>query len=233
MENRFGIKDLILFVLISLLIAVVFLGIKQYDREWKTIQEMNKRLESQTSDLKGIHDLLNRKGPINISSGGGDDLQNPDVDYRVRRIHASPDFAEGGKVVDIFQAVPAKLTALVNTDQGSQYIQGYVLDQLLDRDPVTLEFIPRLATKWEISADGLTIDFKLRRGVTFSDGTPLTPDDVVFTVNLTRNEKVECPALARLISTSSTRWNGRETTACVSHGRSRTTKRWRCRAKPW
>lgn len=40
--------------------------------------------------------------------------------------------------------------------------------------------LPDLATKWTISEDGLTYDFTLREGVTFSDGTPLTSEDVVF-----------------------------------------------------
>lgn len=38
-----------------------------------------------------------------------------------------------------------------------------------------------LASSWETSADGLTHTFRLRPGVSFSDGTPLTADDVVAT----------------------------------------------------
>ncbi|MDP9172974.1 MAG: ABC transporter substrate-binding protein [Planctomycetota bacterium] len=37
------------------------------------------------------------------------------------------------------------------------------------------------------------IDFKLRRGVTFSDGVPFTADDVVFTYDWIQNPKVDCP----------------------------------------
>src|SRR5207248_105396 len=73
------------------------------------------------------------------------------------------------------------------------YVQARVLDTLCDRDPDTLKFVGKLATAWRISDDQLTIDFKLRRGVTFSDGEPLTADDVVFTIDWTRNEKVEAP----------------------------------------
>jgi peptide/nickel transport system substrate-binding protein len=72
-------------------------------------------------------------------------------------------------------------------------VQAYVLDTLVDRDPVTLKWIPRLAQSWKISDDELTIEFTLRRGVTFSDGEPLTAADVVFTVNLIQNEQVEDP----------------------------------------
>jgi len=39
---------------------------------------------------------------------------------------------------------------------------------------------PVLASKFKASSDGMTYDFTLRDGVTFSDGTPMTADDVVF-----------------------------------------------------
>lgn len=39
---------------------------------------------------------------------------------------------------------------------------------------------PRLATEWSVSEDGLTYTFTLREGVTFSNGDPLTAEDVVF-----------------------------------------------------
>ncbi len=39
---------------------------------------------------------------------------------------------------------------------------------------------PRLATSWEGSADGLSVTFKLREGVTWHDGKPFTSADVAF-----------------------------------------------------
>jgi peptide/nickel transport system substrate-binding protein len=53
-------------------------------------------------------------------------------------------------------------------------VQGYVLESLLTRDPDTLEWQGLIARDWEISEDGLTITFRMRSDVTFSDGTPLT-----------------------------------------------------------
>ena len=51
---------------------------------------------------------------------------------------------------------------------------------------------PLLAeSHWEISPDGLTMTFNLRRGVTFSDGTPMTADDVVFTFDWIMNPAVD------------------------------------------
>ena len=42
-------------------------------------------------------------------------------------------------------------------------------------------FVPQLAESWDISEDGLTYTFHIREGVSFHDGTPLTPEDVAFT----------------------------------------------------
>jgi peptide/nickel transport system substrate-binding protein len=41
---------------------------------------------------------------------------------------------------------------------------------------------PGLATEWSLSDDGLTVELTLRDGIKFSDGTPITADDVVFSL---------------------------------------------------
>lgn len=48
---------------------------------------------------------------------------------------------------------------------------------------------PELATAWSISPDGLSADFTLRDGVKFSDGSPLTADDVVFSLTRAIDQK--------------------------------------------
>ncbi|MCL4251445.1 MAG: ABC transporter substrate-binding protein [Anaerolineae bacterium] len=45
------------------------------------------------------------------------------------------------------------------------------------------EILPMLATDWTISEDGLTYTFNLRGDAVFSDGSPVTADDVAFSVN--------------------------------------------------
>jgi peptide/nickel transport system substrate-binding protein len=48
--------------------------------------------------------------------------------------------------------------------------------------------VPGLAESWEISGDGLTYVFDLAEGVTFHDGTDMTAEDVVFSLNRARAE---------------------------------------------
>ena len=59
--------------------------------------------------------------------------------------------------------------------------QGW--DALVYRNPDTFKLEPLLATEWKLP-DPTTIEFTLRPGVKFHDGSPFTADDVVYTINL-------------------------------------------------
>ena len=48
---------------------------------------------------------------------------------------------------------------------------------------VNKTIVPELAKAWTYSSDGMTLTFKLQPGVKYSDGTPVTADDVVFCLN--------------------------------------------------
>jgi ABC-type transport system substrate-binding protein len=56
-----------------------------------------------------------------------------------------------------------------------------IFDGLVDIDG-SLRIVPSLARTWTVSPDGLSYTFRLREGVRFHDGSPLTADDVVFTI---------------------------------------------------
>lgn len=61
----------------------------------------------------------------------------------------------------------------VSFDGQSPLLWRAVYENLLQYDGGTLDIIPCLAESYEVSADGLTYTFKIRPGVTFSDGEPL------------------------------------------------------------
>ena len=69
-----------------------------------------------------------------------------------------------------------------STVQDSQ-IGGLVFEALLTNDPTGAP-IPVLAEKWDISADGLTYTFTLKKGIKFSNGDELKASDVVFTYKI-------------------------------------------------
>ena len=200
MENRFGVKDFALFALLAVVIVLVSVCMVQYDRQWEVLGQANAKLQEQTRDLAAIRKMLDRGVPTarpttatatTLPAEPGDDLTAGFE--RILNAHAAPDYAPGDAVVATFQATPAKLTPLISLEASASEVQGYVLDSLLNRDPTTLKWTPGLARSYRVSDDQLTIDFDLRRGVTFSDGEPMTADDVVFTMDFERNPDVEDP----------------------------------------
>ncbi|WP_238578751.1 TIGR04028 family ABC transporter substrate-binding protein [Inquilinus limosus] len=65
---------------------------------------------------------------------------------------------------------------------GGFYPNGGILNQITDKltwqDPKTLEIKPWIAESWAVNADATEYTFRLRKGVTFSDGTPLDAEAV-------------------------------------------------------
>lgn len=55
-----------------------------------------------------------------------------------------------------------------------------IYDQLVRVAPDGISLVPGLAESWEMSDDGLTYTFHLRPNVLFSDGTPMTSADVLY-----------------------------------------------------
>lgn len=68
-------------------------------------------------------------------------------------------------------------------NQSSPNVFGYIYEGLVAENGETGKLEPALAESWEISDDNLKIVFTLRPELKWSDGEPLTVDDVVFTYN--------------------------------------------------
>ena len=67
--------------------------------------------------------------------------------------------------------------------QESPNVFDYIYEGLITSNGITGDLEPALAESWEISEDKKRIVFTLREGLKWSDGEPLTVDDVIFTFN--------------------------------------------------
>ena len=106
----------------------------------------------------------------------GHPLPNPRVDN-----------CEPGKPGGVFTIVtpgaPQRFNPMLAADAASDEVVRLLFSSLVTMDETTQTPGPGLAESWSVSPDGKTWTFKLRAGLHWSDGEPLTVDDVVFTWN--------------------------------------------------
>lgn len=91
---------------------------------------------------------------------------------------------KGGRLVVAYRNEPTSHNKIVGTNVGDELLYRLTQAPLVRVNRETAAIEPRLAESWTSSDDGLTWTFTLRNGVKFSDGTPLTSADVVFTFRL-------------------------------------------------
>jgi peptide/nickel transport system substrate-binding protein len=82
----------------------------------------------------------------------------------------------------------SNLIPILSSDSTSHQIAGLVYNGLVKYDK-DLKIVGDLAESWEISPDGLTIVFHLRKGVKWHDGHPFTARDVLYTYKVTIDPK--------------------------------------------
>lgn len=78
---------------------------------------------------------------------------------------------------------PKTFNPWVSKDATSSEMAGLMFDSLLSTDAYTGDVIPLMAKSYSVSPDNTEYIVKLRKGLIWSDGTPITADDVVFTWN--------------------------------------------------
>ena len=100
--------------------------------------------------------------------------------------------AAGKEMVIGFLGDATSLNPLVATDGQSYIAEWPMFDSLLELDQ-NLNVRPLLAESWEVSRDGLTYTFKLKKGVRWHDGKPFTARDVAFTFYAVLDPKVTTP----------------------------------------
>lgn len=94
---------------------------------------------------------------------------------------ANPD--QPPQLVDVILSDPKTFNFVIASDQTSSLVGAMMLEGLTKQHPITSEIEPALAESWDISDDNLEIVYTLRPNLKWSDGQPLTAEDVVFTYN--------------------------------------------------
>src|SRR5258705_4758371 len=87
----------------------------------------------------------------------------------------------GGRLVIPILGDPKTFNPITANETSSTEIIRFLFASLVNMDLISSEPRPWLAESWQVAEDKKTWTFKLRKGVRWTDGKPLTADDVKFT----------------------------------------------------
>ena len=97
----------------------------------------------------------------------------------------------GGRLVIATFGDPKTFNPITANESSSEDIIRFLFASLVNYDWLKQEVEPGLAESWTVADDKKTWTFKLRKGVLWSDGKPLTADDITFTWDVIYNPKID------------------------------------------
>ena len=108
-----------------------------------------------------------------------------------------PNAKKGGTLNYIHSLFPRTMRIIgQNSSQvlNSRTISALCYEGLLSQHPITLDFIPSLASHWFISDDKMHFKFRINPDARWWDGNPVTADDVIATWDLRMDETILSPS---------------------------------------
>jgi peptide/nickel transport system substrate-binding protein len=101
----------------------------------------------------------------------------------------SKDNSHANRVVEFVLSDFERINPFNSTDANATYCEEQIFQRLLTANPKTLNYdVPELADSLPVeSADHLTFDFRLRKGMKWADGQDLTGADVIFSLKALKN----------------------------------------------
>src|SRR5215831_19987751 len=100
----------------------------------------------------------------------------------------------GGKIIYRVSSAPATLNFLQPSDDSSLIVAFYLMGgRLIEFDHKKQQYVPGLAESLQRLDDGRTVELTLRDGIKFSDGHPITAEDVIFTLRAIYDQRTASP----------------------------------------
>ncbi|WP_428389593.1 ABC transporter substrate-binding protein [Mucisphaera sp.] len=198
MDQGFKFKDILVVFLLIALLVTMWISMIQNDRQWDQLGQVQQNIADQTKDLTAIRRQLNDlPTSITVTPGSSSSIDTlpigtptGDPFRRLAQVKDQPDYTQGDWLVDAFASAVPNINEITAGDVYSRVIYTKVLEPLGVYDIGTREMVPLLAESWTMAADGLSATIRIRRNVTFSNGDPLTADDVVYSFTLLRNQNI-------------------------------------------
>jgi peptide/nickel transport system substrate-binding protein len=150
--------------------------------DWPTGQDVNRQPRALLSVL-----LI---GAVLVVGWRYCDTSRPDGDGGAE-IRISDANTRGGTLTSSLRSEPRTFNRIVGTAVPVDLYSIFTSSKLVRVNRATQEPEPELAERWSISPDNLTYTLTLRDGVTWSDGTPFTSADVLFTFQAIYDPRVQ------------------------------------------
>ena len=141
-----------------------------------------KRLVLITSILAAVTICLSGCGKKSETSSSAAAVTNYPLPDPPVVVNCTPGI-RGGRLIISEMGDPKTFNCITANEESSIDICRFMFWGLLNMDEPTQTVKPGLAEFWTNSPDGKTWTFRLRKNLRWSDGAPLTADDVVFTWN--------------------------------------------------
>lgn len=230
MDRRFGIVEL-LFLLLALGVGIVVgLQMLQSDRVWARLGQIDEKVGNLTNQVGRVQQQVQGlgtgvgsgaiTGPRPGPSGGGASepvardtrWARPDPAAKIEWQPApawttdpakAPGATQGGTFTEIFEGNPPKYVPFISVDVYGRRVVELVCEFLADYDNKTLELSGVLAEAWQMDPAGMWLRVKIRDNAAFSDGKPVTAEDVRWTYHdYVRNEQIDCEADRSILKAS-------------------------------
>jgi len=173
MNGRSGLITFFIFLFLAVIILFQVLSMIQADRLYERLDR--------------LVDTWQTNAPIRIAqqtSPTQDEYPGDEGDWLVWHIGAEPPTLNPITAKDLYQSW---ITGLEFSN---------VFESLLEYDLDEVKLKPFLAESYEVSEDGMEMIFKLKDYVYFSDGQPITTDDIIFSYETIMNPKVDAHRMA-------------------------------------
>lgn len=221
MQSKFGLKDFVLLVVMIIVGLSVWLKMVQDDRRWNELKQAETRIaeidanlarlqrESNAADLRdeltAIRQRLesgvivsgqggNAGGPAGLPSWAkeGYEILSTGPWTFVTDPFDDEGVEVGGEFIEFFEGQPPKITPYLYADVYGRRVNDMVVESLGAYHHRTLTMQGRLAEAWQYDPEGYWLRVKIRDAARFSDGEPVTAEDVRWTYeDLLFNDEIE------------------------------------------
>lgn len=100
----------------------------------------------------------------------------------------------GGSITYRLTSPPKTFNYLMAGEEPTLIVSFFLIGgRLVEFDHDAQRYVPGLAEAWQMNDDGKSLDLTLREGLKFSDGSPITADDVKFTFTTLYDNRTASP----------------------------------------